>query len=137
MFISSATITAKTQAILVFFSGLGAIVIADTAKPIFIILLLVCIDFITGLIRSKYLGHEITSRKMSKKFLKFSGQAAMIYTSAIVAFMYPQAHFFTNAIIIYFIGMEVISIRENINQMGIGLPPEIEDKIDKFLNLKK
>lgn len=130
-------ITSKTKVILAFFGALTSFVVADTAQALFIIFCLVGIDVLTGILKSKFTGVEIVSKKIRHKMLDFSGQSMMVFTSALVAFLYPGISLITDAIIMYFVGREFLSIRENLKEMGIRLPMELDDKIDRILNLSK
>ena len=133
----AAIATVKTKIILGFFGALTSFVIADTAQALFIIFCLVAIDVLTGLIKSKYTGDPIVSKKIRHKMLDFSGQSMMVFTSALVAFLYPGISLITDAIIMYFVGREFLSIRENLKAMGIKLPADLDGKIDRILNLAK
>ena len=133
----AAIVTAKTKIILAFFGALTSFVVADTAQALFIIFCLVGIDVFTGILKSKYTGDPIVSKKIRHKMLDFSGQSMMVFTSALVAFLYPEISLITDAIIMYFVGREFLSIRENLKAMGIKLPADLDGKIDKVLNLAK
>ena len=130
-------LTIKTKTILGFFGALSTFIIADTAQALFIIFLLVCIDVTTGIIKAKTLGLEIQSSKLTHRMLDFSGQSMLVFSSALVAFLYPGISLITNAIIMYFVGREFLSIRENLKAIGIKLPAVLDDKIDRVLNLVK
>ena len=130
-------ITAKTKIVLAFFGTLASFVVADTSQALFIIFCLVAIDVFTGILKSKFTGVEIVSKKIGHKMLDFSGQSMMVFTSALVAFLYPGISLITDAIIMYFVGREFLSIRENLKAMGIKLPADLDSKIDRVLNLTK
>jgi len=130
-------LTAKTKLILVFFAAITSFIIVETAEALFIIFCLGCIDVFTGILKANYIGQEIVSKKLRHKMLDFSGQSMMVFTSALVAFLYPGISPITTAIIMYFVGREFLSIRENLKAIGIALPANLDAKIDAALNLNK
>jgi len=128
-------LTAKTKMILAFFATLTSFIIVETAEALFIIFCLVCIDVFTGILKAKYTGEPIVSKKIRHKMLDFSGQSMMVFTSALVAFLYPEISLITTGIIMYFVGREFLSIRENLKAIGIVLPADLDSKIDRVLNI--
>jgi len=102
------------------------------ALAIFMIL-----DCATGMSSAIYLGN-VDSFKAYKGLAKKSGMIAfVIVANQLDIITGNDSGFLRNAMIMFLIGMEGISIKENAQKMGITAPPVIADALNKLVGKKK
>lgn len=142
----------KIKAVIIALCGIISGRLGVLAIPM--ILLIVCnvIDYATGIFASHYRNHEIDSYKGIKGITKkicmwlLVGVGVVIdnllaYTSGAVGITLPFSFLVACIVAVWIICNEIISILENINDIGVTLPPflmpivrnlksQVEDKAD-------
>lgn len=119
--------TASTIAYLI-----GGIDNLATALAIFMAL-----DYVTGIASAFYYG-EVDSMKAYRGLAKKSGMIAfVILANQLDIITGGNGAFIRNAMIMFIIGMEGISIKENSERMGFTAPSFITDILNKFTAKKE
>lgn len=88
---------------------------------IIIPLLLMCIDIITGLTNA-WIKREVDSSKLRKGLGKKLGEISCILIGEIFVAGFNITAFLASGISIYIIVMELISICENLEELGVPIP---------------
>lgn len=92
------------------------------------------IDLTTGLLKSKYKGVPITSRKLRASVTKL-GAYMLLITALIVTSRYEQSFLpIVTVTYYYFMFTELKSIFENVEEMGVKLPRSLFSKVNTFLD---
>jgi toxin secretion/phage lysis holin len=114
----------------VLLGGSGFTYLFGTWIPITGILIVLCLlDILTGLAKGWY-DRNLISRKMSQGMIT----KAMMFVVIIIANMVDVAMFESlpvtkTAVITFYIGLEGLSILENLGQMNVPLPPFIKERL--------
>ncbi|QMV48632.1 holin [Bacillus phage vB_BsuM-Goe10] len=97
-------------------------------------LMLFVLDFITGIMKSKYKGVPISSKRLRSSVSKLG--AYMILLTAVIVTSKYEASFVPIIALIYYWYMftELKSIFENVGEMGIKLPNFLKVKVDQKLD---
>lgn len=101
-------------------------------KPLGALILLVCLDYITGVcvaIREKKLSSKIGAKGIAKKIMVF----AMVGVSVIVdGLLIGGGLSLSSATILFYCANELISICENAARIGLPLPKKLTDCLKNF-----
>jgi toxin secretion/phage lysis holin len=93
-----------------------------------ILLVFVCIDYISGLLAS-----GVEGRLSSKVGFKGIAKKVMIFALVAVAHMIDKAlgesHIFRDSVIFFYLGNELISILENAGRTGLPVPDQIKSAV--------
>ncbi len=117
--------------------GLISSLLGALAVPVFLLVLCNIIDYITGIWASKFRGQEISSYKgirgITKKvcmwLLIVVGAIVdklVIYAVAQVGFLMPFTFMVACVVAIWLVCNEIISILENLKDIGVPLPAFLE-----------
>lgn len=109
---------------------------ADQLSAINMLLLLIVIDFITGLSSSKVKGEVITSKKASRTAIKFVVYLMLVSSAHLAEVILPGDSFFETVVISFLALTEFISILENIGKMGYAVPLKLLNKLQELRDSK-
>jgi toxin secretion/phage lysis holin len=100
-------------------------------------IILMGLDFITGTINAWIKG-ELDSSKMRKGLGKKIGEMAAILIGEMIVAAFNLSSLVASAVSIYIIVMELISICENLEKLGVPIPKFIKNALsitnDKIVN---
>lgn len=100
------------------------------------LLILVVIDFITGLSSAKVKGDVITSRKASRSAVKLVVYILLVTSAHLAETIMPGDSFFETIVISFLALTEFISILENIGRMGYAVPLKLLNKLQELRDAK-
>lgn len=107
---------------------------SELQKPLGALILLVCIDYITGIcvaVREKRLSSKIGSKGLTTKVMIF----AMVGLSVVVDQLLIGAGLaLSNVTILFYCSNELISIFENAAKMGIPMPQKLTAYLKNIQN---
>ncbi len=89
----------------------------------------ICIDFITGLINS-WAKKEFQSSKMRTGLSKKVGEISILVLGEVFTSALSLPSYFIQGIAIYIIIMELMSIFENLDKMGVPVPKGVKKVIN-------
>lgn len=119
----------------------GGVALVFGVEPVFIYTLigLSILDLVTGLIKAKITKKAIKSTPLTdgmlKKVLALLAVMAVAQGVASVDAAYQVSLTFLNmSMVMWFIGVEVKSNLENIQESGVLIPKDLSKKIDKAFN---
>jgi toxin secretion/phage lysis holin len=93
-------------------------------------LILFCLDFISGIWKSKKKGIPISSRRLRDSVTKLGAYMVLI-TALIVASKFENSFVpVVTVVYYYFIFTELKSIIENVEEMGVKVPSFLKGKVD-------
>lgn len=100
-------------------------------------IILMGIDILTGIINA-WVKHELKSSKLREGLAKKFGEISVIVIGEIFVIGFGLSNFLADGISLYLIIMELISICENLDKLGVPIPPfirralaETNDKIQE------
>ena len=119
----------------------GGVLVVFGVEPVFILVLvgLSALDLLTGIIKAKINKKPIHSTPLFNGALKkvLPLLAIMAISGGVVALEAAYGlmlNFINMALVMWFIGVEVKSNLENIQESGVLIPSEISKRIDKAFN---
>lgn len=86
-------------------------------------------DVVSGLAKA-YVQKNIISHKMRSGIIKKCGEMMIILLTAIVVYSVQWPHQIIAIVSVYMILMEIISIMENLDEIGVPIPKWIEKTIN-------
>ena len=86
-------------------------------------------DVVSGLAKA-YVQKNIISHKMRSGIIKKCGEMMIILLTAIVVYSVQWPHQIIAVVSVYMILMEIISIMENLDEIGVPIPKWIEKTIN-------
>ena len=86
-------------------------------------------DIVSGLAKA-YVQKNIISHKMRSGIIKKCGEMMIILLTAIVVYSVQWPHQIIAVVSVYMILMEIISIMENLDEIGVPIPKWIEKTIN-------
>lgn len=86
-------------------------------------------DIVTGLAKA-YVQKNIISHKMRSGIIKKCGEMMIIVLTAVVVYSVQWPHQIIAVVSVYMILMEIISIMENLDGIGVPIPKWIEKTIN-------
>lgn len=86
-------------------------------------------DIVSGLAKA-YVQKNIISHKMRSGIIKKCGEMMIILLTAIVVYSVQWPHQIIAIVSVYMILMEIISIMENLDEIGVPIPKWIEKTIN-------
>ena len=92
--------------------------------------ILMLIDFLTGLVNA-WKRHEIKSSKMREGLAKKYGESLALIIGELLVISIRVPEYFIKAISGYIILMELISICENVDKLGVPIPGFIKRALKK------
>ena len=106
----------------------------DLEKKILLsLLMLIIFDFVTGLLAAKVQGVEIKSAKVFRSAFKVLIYFTMVSSAHLLEATTPLFESFTDEVVIAFLAAtELISIFENIGNMGFVVPQKLLNKLHTF-----
>lgn len=87
--------------------------------------ILMLIDFITGIVNA-WKKHEIKSSKMREGLAKKCGESLVLIIGELLTVSIKTPSYFIKALSFYIIVMELISICENFDKLGVPIPRPIK-----------
>ena len=103
-------------------------------------IILMGLDFVTGTVNAWIKG-ELDSSKMRKGLGKKLGEMAAILIGEMVVYAFNLTTLVSSAVSIYIIVMELISICENLEKLGVPIPKFIKNALsitnEKIVNDEK
>lgn len=135
----------KIKSIIVALWGLIMSALGILAIPVLLLVTCNVIDYITGLIASKYRNQELNSYRGIKGITKkicmwlLVGVGVIIdqllsYSSSVAGITLPFSFLIACIVAIWLVCNELISILENINDIGVTLPPFLQPIIKNLKN---
>lgn len=108
--------------------------VSELQKPLCALILLVCIDYITGIcvaVREKNLSSQIGAKGLTTKVMIF----AMVGLSVVVdQLLIGVGLALSSVTILFYCSNELISICENAAKMGIPMPQKLTAYLKNFQN---
>lgn len=104
----------------------------ENSKILLALLILVIIDFITGIYSAYKAGEHIESRKAIKSAVKISMYGMMIAASHLTAFAIPFNAYIEEAVMAFLALTELISVIENVGKMGYAIPKKLLNKLQSL-----
>ena len=86
-------------------------------------------DVVSGLAKA-YVQKSIISHKMRSGIIKKCGEMMIIVLTAVVVYSVQWPHQIIAVVSVYMILMEIISIMENLDEIGVPIPKWIEKTIN-------
>lgn len=86
-------------------------------------------DIVSGIAKA-YVQKNIISHKMRSGIIKKCGEMMIILLTAVVAYSVQWPHQIIAIVSVYMILMEIISIMENLDEIGVPIPKWIEKTIN-------
>lgn len=86
-------------------------------------------DVVSGLAKA-YIQKNIISNKMRSGIIKKCGEMMIIVLTAVVVYSVQWPHQIIAVVSVYMILMEIISIMENLDEIGVPIPKWIEKTIN-------
>ena len=86
-------------------------------------------DIVSGLAKA-YVQKNIISHKMRSGIVKKCGEMMIIILTAVVVYSVQWPHQIIAVVSVYMILMEIISIMENLDEIGVPIPKWIEKTIN-------
>lgn len=121
----------------------NSMITANEYKLILLPFILMVIDFLTGIIHAWATGH-LKSYKMRDGLNKKVGEIAIMLIGFVFTWAISAPRYIMLGITIYIVVMELVSLSENLDKMGVPLPKPLkralrnaEYKINKEENEKK
>lgn len=89
-------------------------------------------DFITGILKAYKTEGKISSSKLRDGGFKKCGIIFVCIMSLGLSKLFYDTYFIiTNSVLCYYIYTEIVSVTENLNEMGVPLPPIFKKIIGK------
>ena len=95
-------------------------------------LILMGIDILTGLINAMWKEKNFQSCVMRQGLVKKCGEVAIILVGLVVTFGLTLPIYILKAISLYLIIMELMSIMENLDKMGVPVPNFVKSAINNI-----
>lgn len=95
----------------------------------FVPLIFMLCDVVSGLAKA-YVQKNIISHKMRSGIVKKCGEMMIILLTALVVYSVQWPHQIIAVVSVYMILMEIISIMENLDEIGVPIPKWIEKTIN-------
>ena len=86
-------------------------------------------DVVTGLAKA-YIQKNLISHKMRSGIIKKCGEMMIIILTAVVVYSVQWPHQIIAIVSVYMILMEIVSIMENLDEIGVPIPKWIENTIN-------
>lgn len=86
-------------------------------------------DIVSGLAKA-YVQKNVISHKMRSGIIKKCGEMMIIVLTAVVVYSVQWSHQIIAIVSVYMILMEIISIMENLDEIGVPIPKWIEKTIN-------
>lgn len=109
-----------------FFFGLG------TEKLMLGLVTLIVMDFVTGVIAAKKLGHPIQSRNAVKSAYKIAVYGLLVSAGHITEVIVPLTTYIEEVVMTFLALTELISIVENVGRMGFAIPQRLLNQLYKW-----
>lgn len=119
----------------VFYIGYAFFFDEAHTKSIVAVIVLIMIDFVTGISAAKYTGEEIKSAKVFRSavkvviYLTLISSAHLLEVASIITFA-------DDTVIAFLAATELISLIENIGKMGFAVPRQMLNKLQKYRDSK-
>lgn len=111
------------------FGALSGYLFGGWGQLIQILLVLVIIDYITGIVAAGYdgkLSSKVGFRGIAKKIMIF----ALVAVTHLIDQAIGQGHIFRDAAIYFYLANELLSILENAGKTGLPVPEQIKNAVD-------
>ena len=95
--------------------------------PLQILCVAVLLDYLSGMLKALYLG-EVSSKVGYRGLVKKAGIFFVVIVSQMADMLLGMA-IFRSAICLFFSANEMISVLENVGNMGIPIPKFLKDKL--------
>lgn len=121
------------------FSVLGTVAAflfgVDSGTVISSLLVLIMIDFVTGLIAAKVSTQPITSRRALKSAFKVAAYGLLFSAGHITDTLLPFGEdYIMQTVTAFLAATELISILENTGRMGFVVPQKLLNRLEEFRN---
>jgi len=93
------------------------------------LVILITLDLLTAIMREYKLGHEIESRKAVKTAFKLAVYGLLVSSAHLTESILPGTTYLNEAIISFLAITELISILENVGDMGYAIPKKALNKL--------
>ena len=87
-----------------------------------------CVDYLTGFLKA-YKKKKIISSKMRDGLIKKFGEMMMIIVSVILQYLVGIPVYISVSISAYIVIMELISISENLGEIGVPIPNWLTNRL--------
>lgn len=119
----------------VFYIGYAFFFDEAHTKSIIAVVVLIMIDFVTGIAAAKFTGEEIKSSKVFRSAVKVVIYLTLI-SSAHLLEIASIISFADDTVIAFLACTELISLIENIGKMGFAVPKQMLNKLQTFRDSK-
>lgn len=92
-------------------------------------IIMICIDFATGIIYA-WSSKTFSSKKMRTGLTKKIGEIFVIVVGEVLSFALGLPEWIMSAIAVYIIFMELMSVFENLDHMGVKIPAFVQTVIN-------
>lgn len=96
------------------------------------LLVLIVIDFITGIFSARKVGEEIKSKKAVKSAFKIGVYSLLVSSAHLAESIMPGSTFLVEAMTSFLALTELISILENAGKMGFAVPKKLLNQLHKL-----
>ena len=100
----------------------------ETWRILLVPLVIMCVDYLTGFLKA-YKKKKIISSKMRDGLIKKFGEMMMIIVSVILQYLVGIPVYISVSISAYIVIMELISISENLGEMGVPIPNWLTNRL--------
>jgi phage-related holin len=104
----------------------------DTAKILQALLILVVMDFITGIVSAHAAGEVIKSRSAVRSAFKIAVYGLLVSAGHLTEQITPASTYIEEAVTTFLALTELISIIENVGKMGFAIPKKLLNQLHKF-----
>lgn len=102
-------------------------------KAMIAVMVLIIMDFITGLIAAKRGGDEIKSSKIFRTVIKTLIYFILISAAHLCELAAPLTRSFLDEMVIAFLALtEMVSLLENVGKMGFAVPKKLLNKLREY-----
>lgn len=110
---------------------IGAYCFGGLDNALISLLLFICIDYITGLMKA-YKNKKMNSKVGVIGILKKLGMLCMVAVGCVVDHLTGDTGFVRTSIIYYLVANEGLSIIENLGEMNILVPEFLKEKLEQL-----
>lgn len=105
---------------------------ANHFEMLYALIVLVVIDFVTGVAASRYMGHTISSKTSFRSASKFVVYMLFVAAAHLAENIIPGETYFEVVVASFLALTEFISIIENIGNMDFAIPKKLLTKLHEY-----
>lgn len=101
-----------------------------------LLLILVVVDFVTGIMAAKKTGEVISSHKSLRSATKIVVYSLFIVAAHLSENILPGETYFEHVVVSFLALTEFISVIENIGKQGFAIPKKLLNKLEEYRDLQ-